>query len=145
MRGVAGETLLPLEGLVEPLQKAIERARQAVQLVAGPRAGEALDPIGGAHGTGDLGHPGHRERRSPAEATAHERGQQPDDGGEPDQGHRHATEGSLHRLRQCAGRQDQGRRVIGRYFFALARTGRGVVMMPRLLLTSPSGPDAPHD
>ncbi len=107
VRGIAGEPTLPLQRLMEALEQAVERAGQSVQLVAGPRAGESLVPIGGAHGAGGLGHASHRQEGPAAETTAHERGQEPDDRGETDQGQRHAAEAGLHRLGQRPRSHDQ--------------------------------------
>ena len=49
VRGIARESLLPLEFLVQPVEQPVERTCQKVQLVAGPRDRQPLVAIRGGH------------------------------------------------------------------------------------------------
>lgn len=60
VRGVAGEPLLPLVRLPQPIQQAVERMTEVGQFVGGRRHGQAGVRVGRPHRPGRPGHPPQR-------------------------------------------------------------------------------------
>ena len=89
VRGIARESLLPLEFLVQPVEQPVERPRQKIQLVARSRNRQPLIAVGHRHRARRLRHPRHRQQSALAKPPPHHRRQQPETNRKRQQHQRH--------------------------------------------------------